>query len=192
MEVKFITAHVDDAPLAASGLIIRLVSEGHNVEVVSLSHIYGGHDLSEEFNTSMNVLGATGKLYNVETRRFDSHKNYVSELIYSETRKPKMIVTHDILDRHPDHRIVAEQVLRVFNNNLYTFIAPWNGEERPTFFSSLNGEMMTKKIEVLRCFKSQNRRQYMQSQEIISQLVYNAQKCSKLYAEGFKVVRLIQ
>jgi N-acetylglucosamine malate deacetylase 1 len=187
----FIVAHVDDSEISCGGTIAKLVSKGEYVKVISLSKVYDGVDLSCEFGRSMNVLMSEFQYYNVETRRFNSHQNYISDIIYEKIKGFDNVFTHDCSDRHDDHRVVAEKVRRLYNGNLFTFITPLNGNESPNYFVELNESHIEKKVAALECYKSQSHRNYMQSDFIHGQAIYNGVKCGKKYAESFRIKKLI-
>lgn len=197
MNYLFIGAHVDDSELSCAGLIQTLLSSGEHVNVISMSHIYSNGmcniDLSNEFVESMAVLGVTDRYcYNVETRRFNANQNDISDIIYEKTRGYDRVITHDISDRHPDHRTVAEQIRRIYNGSTITFITPWNGNENPNHFIEISSEQLEKKIEAIGCYVSQNHRAYTDPDFIRSWARYNGIKCGKRYAEAFRIERLIQ
>lgn len=190
MTYLFIVSHVDDAEISCGGLIQKLLPK-HHVKVISLSHVYNGIDLLHEFTASMVTLGCEFQSYNIETRRFTVSVNYINHIIYEKSMGYDFVITHDCSDRHDDHRTVAEQVRRVYNGNLLTFIAPHNGEEDPNYFVELTEAQLEKKIAALACYKSQANRPYMNPDFIRSWAIYNGIKCGKKYAEGFHVHRLI-
>jgi LmbE family N-acetylglucosaminyl deacetylase len=188
----FIVSHVDDAELSCGGVIQKLNLKGEHVKVYSLSYIYNTQDLSGEFIDSMECLGVKSfQYFNAETRRFNVHQNRINEVIYEKTRLYDNIYTHSLNDRHPDHRIVAEQVRRVHNGNLFTFLCPWNGQHDENKFVEISEQQLEKKIEALRCYKSQSHRAYMSEDFIRSQAIYNGVKCGKKYAEAFRIEKMI-
>lgn len=150
MKILFISAHVDDIELACGGAIQKYLSEFHIVKCVTLSHKYGGVDLTEESEDAMRTIGIDNARWcGAETRRFNAHENYIADTCYEQTRGFDVVFTHDIEDRHPDHAIVARQVRRVFNGNLFTFIAPWNGEESAKYHIEITEQQLETKIKAL-------------------------------------------
>lgn len=189
----FIVGHIDDAELSCAGTMQRLIKKGEHVKVYSLSYEYEGQDLSSEFINSMELLGVESfQYFNAETRRFNAHENRIADIIYEKGRGYDNIYTHSLSDRHPDHRIVSQQVRRMHNGSLFTFLCPWNGDEQSNYFIELTEEQIEKKIQALGCYKSQAHRSYMDPDFIRSWARYNGIKCGKLYAEAFKIERLIQ
>jgi LmbE family N-acetylglucosaminyl deacetylase len=188
----FIFSHIDDCELSCAGLITKLVSKGEHVKVISMSHKYNGSDLKDEFVKSMDVLMVRDRqLFGMETRRFNAFENVISDIVYEKVQGYDYVYTHDVSDRHPDHSILARQVKRLYNGSLITSIFPWNGTEDPNYFVEISEAQLENKIQALKCYKSQSRRPYMDEEFIRSWARYNGIKCGKLYAEAFKIERLI-
>lgn len=190
MKYLFIVAHVDDAELAAGGVIASL-TKMHTIKVISLSHVYNNVDLFNEFMTSMDSFDVQFFAYDFFVRRFSEQQTYICEAIHKEIMNfaPDVVFTHSATDRHTDHKITGELVARVFSGNLLTFLSPWNGNEDPNYFIEIKEDHLQRKLHALKCYKSQSHRLYMNEEFIRAQARYNGIKCGKLYAEGFKLVR---
>jgi len=185
MKALFIASHCDDE-LCFAGAMQRFDDPSY----VALSSC-GNKQLSNECYAAMDILGVTSvEIWKYPVRGFREYATEIASLFASH--RPEMVITHSIKDRHPDHRTTGEESLRVFNCNLLTYIGPWNGDEQANYFIELTKEQLEKKIEALACYKSQAHRAYMNPEFIRSWARYNGIKCGKLYAEGFKVVRLVQ
>jgi len=189
--IVFIGAHVDDIELSCGGLIAKM--KGEDIKVISLSYIYHGvGDISGEFQRSMDTLGIRDfSNYSARTRHFHDFIPYIAEIIHEGSKEADAVYTHDITDRHPDHRIVAEQVKRIYKGNLYTFVQPWNGAERPNHYVELTEEHLSKKIQAIGCYKSQAGRAYMDSKYIYAQAIYHGVACGKKYAEAFRIEKTV-
>lgn len=187
MKVLFIGAHTDDVELACGGAIQKL--GGY---CLPLSYC-GNSTLAEEFHTAMKVLGSGGYAHQFTVRQMASEYDEVSKLLYACTPHYDTVFTHDISDVHPDHKTVAEQSLRIFKaHNLLTYLSPWNGNEQPNYFVELTPQQLETKIEALSCYKSQSHRAYMSPDFIKAHAHYMGIKCGKQYAEGFRVIRMLQ
>jgi LmbE family N-acetylglucosaminyl deacetylase len=81
--------------------------------------------------------------------------------------------------------------MRVWKKSIFTYLAPWNGNENPNYFVEITQQQLERKIEALACYRSQAHRPYMNADFIRAQARYNGIKCGKLYAEAFKIERLI-
>lgn len=188
----FIFSHVDDCELSCGGLITKLVSKGEHVKVIAMSHKYEGVDLKNEFMKSMDVLMVRDRqLFGIEARRFNAFENSVADIVYERVQGYDYVYTHDTSDRHTDHSVLATQVKRIYSGSLITSVFPWNGNEDPNYFVEISEAQLENKIAALKCYKSQSHRPYMDEEFIRSWARYNGVKCGKLYAEAFKIERLI-
>lgn len=186
MKILYIGSHVDDAELSCGGTIQKLGGT-----IIPLSYC-GRTELAEEFHQSKDVLGASGYAHQFTVREMMQERSAVAKHLMA-CQMYDTIFTHDIADVHDDHRVVAEESLRIFKRqNIFTYIAPWNGDESPNYFVELTEQQLETKIRALECYKSQAHRPYMNPDFIRAQARYNGMRCGKLYAEGFKVVRLVQ
>jgi len=193
MKYLFLVAHVDDAEISCGGLIAKLVEGGHFIHVMSLTDVYSDITLYDEFEASMRLLEVD--IYQTEsfkTRQLNKHPNDIADLARYWTSGFDYVFTHSAEDRHDDHRTVAEQVRRVVNGNLVTFMTPCNGNEDSNYFVELNDEQLEKKIEAIGCYRSQINRPYMQPDFIRAQAIYNGVKCGVKYAEAYRIIRKLE
>lgn len=191
MKALFIGAHTDEE-LCFAGTMTKLVQQGCVVKYDALS-CCENDTIRGEFEDSCRTLGITlGQVHNLGVREFAGEANQIADSFYTLRNNFDYVFTHSPVDRHPDHRTVAEETLRVFSCNLLTYIGPWNGNEDANYFVEITSEQLEKKIQALACYKSQAHRPYMNSDFIRSWARYNGMRCGKMYAEGFRVVRLIQ
>lgn len=184
----FISTHTDDCELSCGGTMAKLASQGHQVHHLALSYC-GNKQLTIEAQKAANILGVTLSIADFEVRNFDSQK--VANFLYG-LKQQDFIFAPSCEDRHNDHRTTAEACRRIFNGNLITYLAPWNGRHTENYFVELTGEQLEKKINALWCYRSQAHRSYMSADFIRAQAVVAGIKCGKKYAEAFKIERLIQ
>lgn len=186
----FISSHCDDAMLSCGGTMLKLAEESHLVSHLSISNC-NNWDLVEEFTMSNKTLGVPGYCHQFRVRKFHEERSDITKLLYACIPNYDFIITHSSIDRHTDHKTVAEESLRVFNCSMITYVGPWNGLEESNYFIELSEEHLEKKIAALSCYKSQSHRPYMNPDFIRSQAIYNGIKCGKRYAEAFRIEKLI-
>lgn len=191
MKYLFLSSHTDDSEVCAGGTIAKFVSNG--CEITNIAASYCDNDeLPPEFAQANRILGVDKFFtHNFEVRKFiSSERGAITDLVRACPRHYDFIFTHSPNDRHPDHRTLAEEAIRIFNCNLATFIGPWNGNEDPNYFVELSAEQLERKIQALACYKSQSHRPYMNPEFIRSWARYNGIKANCKYAEGFRILRL--
>lgn len=187
----FLASHVDDADTSCGGTIVKLISEGHFVHVISFTEEYDGVNLYPEFNQAMLTLGVeTYQSYIYKTRHLYERRQEIADLIRYWSDGVDYVFTHSKDCIHPDHRVIGEESLRVVKGNLITYEQPWNMNEDPNYFVELSQEQLDRKIAALTCYKSQAHRPYMDPDFIRSWARYTGIKAGCQYAEGFKILRL--
>lgn len=184
MKALFIGAHTDEELCFAGAM------QKYDAHYVAFSHC-GNPDLEIECEKSLDILGVKSRLIQDVTVREFHLSCQIPIFLYTLSREYDTVFTHSIIDRHPDHRFVARESKRIFNCNLFTYIGPWNGNEKPNYFIELSEQQLEKKIAALSCYKSQSHRPYMSPEFIRSQAIYNGVKCGKRYAEAFRIEKLI-
>lgn len=188
MKALFIGGHTDEE-LCFAGTIINFTEDGHDCECWVTETGTANYD---EFLASNAKMGSYFNYLYLDSMKEYSRPQLLADELYKVKDKYDIVFTHSITDRHPLHRTVAEESLRIFNGNLLTYIGPWNGDEVSNYFVELSSEQIEKKIQALSCYKSQAHRPYMNPDFIRSWARYNGMKCGKTYAEGFRVQKLIR
>jgi N-acetylglucosamine malate deacetylase 1 len=181
MKVLFVGAHTDEEICFAGA-----IQHYSNRFYVAFSTC-GLPELSNEFRESCDILDINSVASTLTVRKFD--RQAIADFLYDHQKKFDCLFTHSIDDVHPDHKIVAEESIRVWRKRLITYLAPWNGNEDPNYFIEITEQQLEKKILALKSYRSQSHRHYMNEDFIRSWARYNGGKIGKLYAEGFKLVR---
>jgi bacillithiol biosynthesis deacetylase BshB1 len=170
-------AHPDDAELLAGGTLIKAVDQGHRVAAVDLTRgelgSKGTPELrAEEAARAAAVVGMVGRetlgLPDGHLAPTDAMRRVVVEAI--RRWRPRTVITHFIVGRHPDHRVAAELVRDAcFLSGLANY--PAQGERHrpakllhamsyreddlaPAFVVDTSAQF-ARKLEALRCFASQ-------------------------------------
>jgi bacillithiol biosynthesis deacetylase BshB1 len=181
-------AHPDDAELLAGGTLIKAVDQGHRVGIADLTRgelgSKGTPELrAEEATRAAEVMGAVAReslgLPDGHLASTDAMRRAVVEAI--RRYRPRTVVTHYPVGRHPDHRITAELVRDAcFLAGLVNY--PADGvrhrpdkvcfalgyrEDRvaPTFVIDTT-QQIDRKIAALRCFASQWSAETLQGGEL--------------------------
>lgn len=192
MKYLFIGSHVDDCNLSCGGTISRLVREGNEVWVVSLSREYTFGDLTEEFEASMLELGVHNYVvHNFETRSFSDQRLEILQTLFMLKEVGfDYVFTHSKDDFHADHATVGKESLRAFkHSNLLTYTGSWNTRSHTkNYFVTLDNVDVIKKMKSLELFRSQSNQPYMNKDNIVGELSINGLMCNRRYAEAFETI----
>lgn len=176
--ILVICAHPDDEVLGVGGTIAKYAAEGYNIDVIIFSHGEQSHPwLKKHFvietrikesKEASKILGIKSTLFLAlregkfeEDARANDVYNRLAGII--KRKKPVKIFAHSSDDPHPDHAIVNRTVLESIKKarcscDVYTFDiwTPVNISKRknPRFYVDIS-KTFGKKIEALKCFKSQ-------------------------------------
>lgn len=190
--ILFIGAHVDDVNLSCGGTITKLNNSLNDITIVSLSRIYNGIDLRDEFD-SANCAAHDCLLYDFKTRDFDKIRQNILELLL-DFKGYDYVFTHSPFDMHQDHAVVGQESIRAFKHtNLITYCADWNTRNfTRNYFIKLQTKHIENKVVMLACYKSQIHRNYMQTDYTWANAINTGVICAAKYAESFQAINLIQ
>ena len=194
MKILVIGAHPDDIEISCGGFISRMRREGHQVICMALSDC-GFKEMNAEMCESMNTLGVTfSEVYEFKRRVFPMHRQLIlTGFIYIKNNHGPfdIILTHDESDKHQDHSTVAQETIRAFGTStILTYKSPFNSlclDEN--YFVKIDEDDLDRKIESLKCYKSQTGRVYMGDEVIRSQAVFRGLQAGCKFAEAFKLIR---
>lgn len=210
--VLLLNAHTDDTEYGCGGTVARLVEEGNEVHYVAFS---GSEEsvpeglsrdiLRHEVMESTRVLGIPVENVKVlyhQLRNFPRDRQAILDEIISLRREidPDIILAPSIHDIHQDHKVVAEEALRIFKNNIiWHYEIPYkNMEFKPNLYIELEETHLHKKIEAIQCYKSQLIRRglnqgstYFAREYIEANAIFRGQQIGEKYAECFEVLRWV-
>lgn len=206
--VLILSPHTDDAELGCGGTIIRLIEAGKNILWVVLSTAegslpkgYPADTLVVEFN---NVIGKLGLkkdnfiIHHFKVRHlYAKRQEILEELIRIRGDfRPDLVIGPSLNDFHQDHTVVANEMIRAFKSSscIICYELPWNHVKFETqFFMRLREEDIEKKIEILKCYKSQvsKSRHYFRDDFIKGLAITRGAQIDTEYAEAFEVIRWI-
>ncbi len=209
MKVLLISPHTDDIELGAGGTVCKLLEEGHEVYWLALSYadtfVPKGNTPEMIKNEFLNVLKFIGIkedhywIYNFPVTRFHSNRQEILETILTirENVHPDMVIGPSRHDVHQDHIVVYHEIIRLFKNSakIISYEMPWNNIDfSAQFFMRLSEAQMSKKLEMLKFYKSQLElgRLYFDLDTISALAKLRGLQSSSKYAEAFEVVRWIQ
>lgn len=203
--VLVLSPHTDDGELGAGGLIAKFIEEGTQVEYLAFSACedsvpsdFPKDILRKEVIEACSKLGLKSKhvnTLNFQVRRFSERRqNILDEMILIKKQfEPELVLCPSLKDIHQDHSIIAHEALRAFKQNcLISYELPWNNPEFKNQLSvSLSENQVLKKCAAIECYKSQEKREYMQKDYIMSLAKTRGCQVGKPLAEMYEVIKWI-
>lgn len=205
--VLFISGHTDDVELACGGTLAKCIRYGANVYYLGLTTPANSIISKKEAIKSMNVLGVSKDSFWI-LQHPDTGFPTVRQQILFDIEKirdkvnPNVVLCPSYKDTHQDHSQTAWETVRAFKKTSEvilgydicwdTIVEPFN----PKVFVQLSDDDLMKKIQAIKCYKSQIGRGYMNERLHKAQAIVNAIKSSLSkdsnnlqYAEGFELYR---
>lgn len=214
MKILVVAAHPDDIEPQMGGTIHRYTSKGHKVLMMTMTLPEDDHNGDKidgakqkrraEAEQAAKVLGAQTVILDEDRKTFASDPRALTKIIdkvYKEYQ-PDIVYTCCEDDSHSDHVTIARAVRGTTRDNqsgLYVFQPVIPGGIHPQkfqaqMFSHFDQKSMDKKLESIRCYKSQMARGQRYSEAnwigavVARDKMYGAQFCAE-YAEAFQVLR---
>ena len=197
MEVVLaVGAHPDDVEIGIGGILLRHASQGHQVNVLTLTGGEAGGtvaDRAAESAHAADLLGARlihAALTDTSVSEGGPTIRTILEVV--QEVRPSTVYTHTIRDVHQDHRnahsatmVAARGIPRVF-----CYQAPSTTVEfQPTRFVAID-EFLEGKLEVIQAYTSQVKiRDYLDAELLRSTARYWSRFSRARYVEPLEVVR---
>jgi len=175
VEILAVGAHPDDVELGCGGLLLAMRARGHRFAIVDLTAGERGSrgtadERAKEAQAAAAVLGAAARecLHLPDTRLEPTHGAVKAMVEAVRKWRPQLVVSMNPLDRHPDHAAAARIVENAcFLAALPNFDAPGAPHRprrvvrysrhawfAPSFVVDIT-EHVERKLEAIRCYKSQ-------------------------------------
>ena len=201
--ILVLAPHTDDGEFGCGGTIARFVEEGKEVIYVAFSaaeksvpSAYPSDVLKMEVKGATQVLGIPPSnliILDYEVRDFPEHRQRILDTMIGLKQEldPELILLPSSFDMHQDHRTIYSEGLRAFKSlSILGYELPWNNLVFETkCFVKLSEAHLQKKIEAVRCYRSQATRDYA-SQDFWRGLARTrGTQIGALYAETYEVIR---
>lgn len=198
MKILVIGAHPDDMEIACGGSLAKLCDAGHTIWGLVLSNgEMGGNSPSRlrEAKKSAEFLG----LSKLEIRDFPDTRldHFILEItkqieIIVDELKPDVVFTHSIHDLHQDHRSVHRATLRACRNlsTILCYESPSTTQSfQPNVFIDIE-PYIDIKIESIREHEDQNKKRYVQPEQVYGNAIFRGAQAKLKQAEGFEAIRI--
>lgn len=211
MKILCLSPHTDDAEVGCGGSIAKFTEEGHTVYLAAFSIAEKSlpkgtpeNILTLESRAAAEVFGIVpGNLfiYHYPVREFPKFRQEILEDLVSLNNqiRPDMVLLPSKYDSHQDHGIIAVEGFRAFKySSILGYEMPGNNIIfEATSFICLEKHHIERKLEALKCYKSQRIRvEQLGRRPLDSESVKGLAQVRGLqlginYAEAFNMVRWI-
>lgn len=193
-KVLVLAPHTDDGELGCGGTLARLTDRGCTIKYIAFCAPL--KKLNKELEQAMDILGISDvSILDLTIRNFDKDRQIILDILVglNQDYKPDLVLLTSRNDMHQDHQVIYNEGLRAFRRtNMLSYELPWN---HLTFnaglFSPLSSAHMRKKLDALKCYRTQKGRPYMSPDAIRSLCRTRGMQIDKKFAECFEVVRWI-
>jgi N-acetylglucosamine malate deacetylase 1 len=204
-KVLVLAPHTDDGELGAGGTIARLIDSGARVTYCAFStaeeSVPAGQPkdiLKTEVRAATRALGVQTSdlmIKNYQVRHLSYHRQEILEDLIDLRSKDSfdLILLPSPKDIHQDHSTIAQEGIRAFKGTtILGYELIWNNLSfDTTCFVKLSEEHVSRKVEALKCYASQQERDYMSRDFVFSLAKARGIQIGAEYAESFEVLRWI-
>ena len=195
--------HTDDGEFGCGGTIARFVEDKKDVFYATFScaeeSVPEGLPkdiLLTEVKNSSAVLGIRESnllIYRYPVRKFAQYRQEILDDLVNLNRelKPELVLMPAQFDLHQDHLTIANEGIRAFKfSSMLGYEMPWNNISfTHNCFVSLEDKHIEKKLESVKCYRSQTGRKYANPDFIRGQAITRGVQCGVTLAEAFNVKR---
>jgi len=206
--VLFVSAHIDDIEICCSGTIIKNYMQNPKcrqaIVVFSLCETDSGLDFTaneviQEKKHATRTMGIQWedvhmfKFPNTRLPEFSYEIRNTLERIPDEYQ-PETVYLHTENDSHQDHVAVAKACIRAFRGGeelrCYEGFTVLPGF-KPNLYVDISAQMQDK-IDVLKCYKTQEKRKYWDESLWTAKAMLRGQEAGLNYAEAFELSRMVE
>ena len=203
--VLVLAPHTDDGELACGATISKMIRKGVNVYYVAFSSCQDSlpdgaapNSLIKEMYKATAVLGVPQgnvECLDFKVRHFEDHRQDILDSMIDLNRRvhPDLVLSPSVHDIHQDHVTIANECLRAFKKTtIFQYEVPWNNYTFDNqLFSCVEEIDVQKKIDAIKCYSSQEERDYVKEDFIRGLLRTHGVRIGNQFAEVFEVPRLI-
>ena len=203
--ILILAPHTDDGEFGCGGSISRWVSEKKEVYYTAFSSAQKSvpqgmpkNILEKEVREATQVLGIpTGNLilFDYPVREFPNYRQRILEdmVQLGDELKPELVLLPSTNDTHQDHQTISQEGFRAFKKiSIVGYEMPYNNLSFSTnLFVVLEEEHVSKKVQALKCYKSQASKIYATADFIMSLASVRGTQIGVKYAEAFEVIRWV-
>lgn len=204
-KVLVLAPHPDDGEFSSGGTLKRFSDLGIEVYYAAFSPCIKSlpkgmpeDTLWKELGNAAQILGidpARITTYDFPVRDFPEHRQAILEELIKLKKQiqPDLVLLPNSLDIHQDHHTIHEEGLRAFKHTrILGYELPWNNLHfTNNCHIRLEREHIQAKMEALKCYQSQNFRNYMDEEYFFGLAKTRGIQINARYAEAFELIRWI-
>jgi LmbE family N-acetylglucosaminyl deacetylase len=204
-KVLILAPHTDDGEFGCGGTISKLIENKTEVHYIAFSSCDESlppglprDTLAMELRaaaSSLKIPKLNVRLLNYPVRKFARYRQEILEDMVKLNReiKPDAVFLPSTYDTHQDHNTISNEGFRAFKRTtILGYELPWNNINfKIGCFILLNEKHVVEKTKAIKCYKSQESRDYSKSETVRSLLITRGTQIGSLYAEAFEVIRLV-
>ncbi len=203
--ILVLAPHTDDGEFGCGGSIAKFLEEGSEVWYVAFScaeesvpeHL-PKNILEVEVKKATAILGIKPEnliILRYPVRKLNYYRQEILEDMVRINREiqPDLVFTPSKYDVHQDHYTVTQEALRAFKfTSILGYELPWNNYIfETTCFIHLEERHVLKKLESLKCYRSQIGRKYANEEYIKGLALTRGVQVGGHFAETFNLLRWI-
>src|ERR1035437_5969784 len=201
-KILFLSPHPDDTEFYCGGIIAKLIQDNTIMNIafsdcsISVPDYFPNDILKVEFMKAMNTAGI--KHYDLRecpVRRFNECRQDILEYMVRVNKEfnPDIVFMPSANDTHQDHEVIRKEALRAFKSKcLISYEVTLNSFDHSfNLVVELDQSHIDKKLEIIKCYKSQELRFYSSPDYIVSCAKIAGAYNQKQYAETFKIIKWI-
>ncbi len=203
--ILILAPHTDDGEFGCGGTISKYIENGAEVFYAAFSCAEDSvpeglpkNILEIEVKKATAALGIKPEnlyIYKYPVRKLSYHRQEILEdmVVLNRELKPDLVFTPSKHDVHQDHHTVTLEAMRAFKfTSLLGYELPWNNYVfETTCFVHLEERHLHKKLESLKCYRSQIGRKYANEEYIKGLALTRGVQVGGHFAETFNVLRWI-
>jgi len=203
--VLVLAPHTDDGEIGCGGSITRFIEEGREVYYVAFSSAEDSVPksmekdiLKTEVREATKLLGIPPEhlfLLNYSVRQFPAHRQEILEdmIRLGNELNPDIVMLPSTNDTHQDHQTISQEGFRAFKRiSIIGYEMPYNNLNFSTdLFVAINENQLAKKVNAMKCYRSQAARAYITEEFIRSLSCVRGTQLGIKYAEAFEIIRWV-
>jgi LmbE family N-acetylglucosaminyl deacetylase len=203
LQILCVGSHSDDIEIGCGGTILRLAEQYPSCVFHWVVFSAIGIREAEAQRAAALFVGPT-RLKGPLVKSFrDGFMPFVGaevKAVFEELKRsvsPNLILTHNRMDAHQDHRLIAELTWNTFRDHLILEyeIPKYDGDlGQPNLFVPLQSDIFQKKVRyIMDAFQSQHVKRWFQEETFLSLMRLRGMECNAPsgYAEAFYCRKLV-